>query len=460
MTSNKATQWDFGRFIKTLSYFGEVPFLSQFDWFQQWFGSRSNPKVDSSTIVHPQSTSAQAATPTEAVDAGADPSRTGVFVVGASGKLGQAVVQQLLQQGYPVWIDPGYEQFSPEQLAQFDQIPTVKRLKAADLANSASASTDLDRIAAVIYCAGALQFDSSMADLIQQLSEQATLKRPVFDFAHPSPNLKEIWGALDDVVMGGVSQSSIQIGQEAANFSGVVSTANSGGFASIRTRNLEPPLNLADYDGVELQVKGDGNRYKFMLRTDNRWDGIAHCYSFDTVADQWISIRIPFQELVPVFRARTVPDSSLNLNQVYAWQLMLSKFEYDGALNPRFEPGPFQLQIRSIQVYRQTWQPQWIGVNPSESDSAELKTRDIPYVAIYPSTIVESSIGHLQLSRHSLSGQVSATAVAMVCAAALAQPKAQTSVFVTESMTPTADTCALGDWECLQQTLANLSDRF
>jgi hypothetical protein len=30
---------------------------------------------------------------------------------------------------------------------------------------------------------------------------------------------------------------------------------------------------------------------------------------------------------------------------------MQSKFEYDGALNPRFSPGLFQLEIGSIGVY-------------------------------------------------------------------------------------------------------------
>lgn len=43
------------------------------------------------------------------------------------------------------------------------------------------------------------------------------------------------WGPLDDVVMGGVSESSfarMQSGSEAV-FSGRVSSANNGGFASV-----------------------------------------------------------------------------------------------------------------------------------------------------------------------------------------------------------------------------------
>ncbi len=151
--------------------------------------------------------------------------------------------------------------------------------------------------------------------------------------------------------MGGVSQSGIHMGASAACFSGMVSTANSGGFASVRTRNIEPPLNLSAFDGIELRVKGDGNRYKFMLRSENRWDGIAYCYSFDTVPDTWITLQIPFNALIPVFRAKTVNTGAIDPSRVCAMQLMLSKFDYDGELNPHFLPGTFQLQVESIQAY-------------------------------------------------------------------------------------------------------------
>jgi outer membrane lipoprotein SlyB len=252
MTNNsqnsQKSQWDFGRFIKTLSFFGAVPFLSNWDWFQQWFGSRPDPKVDSSRLAY-------------------------------------------------------------HTASDSSSIPTQ--------------------------------------DTNSMLSH-----RPIFDFTQPSSDLQEVWGALDDVVMGGVSQSGIQIGAATANFSGTVSTANSGGFASVRTRNFEPPLDLSEFDGIELRLKGDGNRYKFMLRTETRWDGIAHCYSFDTVADNWITVQIPFTAFTPVFRAKTVSNSPIDPSRIYAMQLMLSKFEYDGELNPHFQAGFFQLQVESIQAYR------------------------------------------------------------------------------------------------------------
>lgn len=174
----------------------------------------------------------------------------------------------------------------------------------------------------------------------------------VFDFRATATPLGQIWGALDDVVMGGISASTIQQEPDGALFTGYVSTANSGGFASVRTRNFEPPLNLSGYAGLEVSLKGDGKRYKFLLRDGDSWDSVAYAYSFDTTVGVWKTVRIPFADLVPVFRAKTVKNGpSLNTGRIRSLQLMLSKFEYDGVLNPHFEAGAFTLLVQSIRAY-------------------------------------------------------------------------------------------------------------
>lgn len=173
----------------------------------------------------------------------------------------------------------------------------------------------------------------------------------VFDFRQPTEQMRELWGALDDVVMGGVSQSGAQLQNEGLAFTGYVSTANSGGFASVRTRNFEPPLDLSAYSGIELRVKGDGQRYKFFLRDSAGWDTVAYAYSFDTANGGWVTVRIPFTDMKAVQRARVVQRGPINPQRIYSLQIMLSKFEYDRQLNPHFTPGPFQLMIESVKVY-------------------------------------------------------------------------------------------------------------
>lgn len=173
----------------------------------------------------------------------------------------------------------------------------------------------------------------------------------IFDFTNPNISNLSLWSALDDVVMGGVSRSQFLGSIEGALFAGDVSTANSGGFASIRTRNIIPSLDLSKYKGIQLQVKGDGNRYKFIVRDQDSWDSVGYCYSFDTIKNQWITVTVLFSSLIPVFRAKTIADGApLNTTEITSLQLMLSKFEYDGKLNPHFTTGNFNLIIRSIKV--------------------------------------------------------------------------------------------------------------
>ena len=51
MTEKNTAQWDAGRFVKTLAYFGPVPFIGSISWLQQLFGSSSNNKKETPKLV-------------------------------------------------------------------------------------------------------------------------------------------------------------------------------------------------------------------------------------------------------------------------------------------------------------------------------------------------------------------------------------------------------------------------
>ncbi len=70
-------------------------------------------------------------------------------------------------------------------------------------------------------------------------------------------------------------------GATAAVFCGLVSTDNRGGFTSVRSKNYAPALDCGAYEGLELRVMGDGQRYKCIIRSDSNWDGIAYCRCAD-----------------------------------------------------------------------------------------------------------------------------------------------------------------------------------
>lgn len=161
------------------------------------------------------------------------------------------------------------------------------------------------------------------------------------------------WGPLDDVVMGGVSKSNLEPGERFdGNWQGIVTSENNGGFTGVRTKLLRKPYDLSSGKGILLRVKGDGNRYKFILRDDEDWNGIAWSYSFDTVKGSLKEIKIPFDSLKATRYARTIDNNKkIDSSKITAIQLSLSKFEYDGGLNPKFNEGPFSLFIDQIKLY-------------------------------------------------------------------------------------------------------------
>jgi len=95
-------------------------------------------------------------------------------------------------------------------------------------------------------------------------------------------NAEEIlgWRVINDDVMGGISQSRIELLPTAnALFSGQLALENNGGFASIRRRSDNYKLNGCS--GVMLKVKGDGRSYQFRVKTDDQVDGIAYRMLFE-----------------------------------------------------------------------------------------------------------------------------------------------------------------------------------
>ncbi|MDJ0736044.1 MAG: CIA30 family protein [Nostocaceae cyanobacterium] len=464
MTDKNRSQWDFNRFIKTLSYFDKIPLLSS---LQKLFsGSRNQNQNQNISQV----------------------GKMGVILVaGATGGVGKRVVKRLTKRGYKIRCL--VRDIDKARSILGDNIDLV----VADITQPETLNSLVMSNIEAIICCTAVRVQPVEGDTkdrgkyyqgvkfyqpeivgdtpenveyrgVKNLVEAAAKYLPksndklIFDFTNPSAEIQNIWGALDDVVMGGVSESNIRLVEGTALFAGNVSTANSGGFASVRTKDFSPPFNLSAYEGIDLRVKGDGKRYKFFIRSESKWDGIGYSYSFDTVPNIWITVRIPFADLVPVFRAKTVKDCPpINTSNICSFQLMLSKFEYDGELNPKFSPGSFSLQIESIKAYG-GFLPQFVlvssagvtrpgrpGINLDEEPPAvrlndqlggiltwklkgedSLRQSEIPYTIIRPCALTESPGGKDFIFEQgdNIRGRISREDVAELCVQALEEPKA------------------------------------
>jgi hypothetical protein len=360
MTETKDKNWSFGRFWETLAFFEIIPFIG---CWRRLFGERRLVKnLDKQSNMK-------------------------ILVIGADSDLGREIIAS--------WLDKGYSVTALIEEPANSSLPVDRvTIYQGDLNNPNSLKPEMMRdVLAVIDCISTATDTRQLNNLVDFMSPylQLTTDRSIFDFTNPSNDLKEIWGALDDVVMGGVSASNLRLSDNRAIFTGIVSTDNNGGFASIRTRNFTPPLDLANYEGIQLRVIGDGKRYKFITRCEGKWDGIGYCYSFDTIYNFPTTINIPFADLIPVFRAKTVGEADkFDSSRIYSMQLMLSKFEYDGGLNPNFEAGSFSLQIEYIKAYGNKQKTQLVvasSTNQTSTESIEqiLGTSGLTYQIILPS---------------------------------------------------------------------------
>jgi hypothetical protein len=353
-------KWDLGRFIQTLTYFDAIPIVSQLQ--QVW-----NRRAETADRL------------TGRIELGT------ILVAGAMGEIRTQTIDRLLRHGYTVRVIGTAEDTS--------NLPVGVSSAIVDLDNPLSLTAEIMAgITGVIWIGGAdaEKLNNLVAAAADRLPDPTT--RSIFDFTRSSGDLRALWGAVDDVVMGGVSQSGIQLLDGFARFSGNVSTENSGGFASVRTQNFNPPLNISNYQGLKLRVKGDGQRYKIFVRTEATWDGVGYAYSFDPSSYGWLDIAIPFAGLVPIFRAKTVTAPPVDTSQIRSIQLMLSKFEYDGKLNPHFQPGTFNLDIQSISAYGSIPLTQLVLITDR---SSSLPTMNIPCTRIDSSDLNPDGIAIL-----------------------------------------------------------------
>lgn len=151
------------------------------------------------------------------------------------------------------------------------------------------------------------------------------------------------WRIVDDRVMGGRSQGLFSTQESGImRFEGMLSLENNGGFSSVRTDKLS--LDLSDKKGLALRVKGDGRKYQLRLSTDARFRSygeVSFKAEFETVKDEWIEIKVPFNSLVGSWRGRNLEDEVFNPAKIERISLLL------GDKNP----GKFQLDVDWIRDY-------------------------------------------------------------------------------------------------------------
>ena len=169
-----------------------------------------------------------------------------------------------------------------------------------------------------------------------------------------------VFERVDDVVMGGVSSSTIApdpAGRECLVWAGKC-RAEGGGFAGARSVALQTPLDLSAFDGLALtcgfesDAEPERRTWKATVRTQNDRGEMVYQATFEPpVADAAASAedvpretRIPWDAFRLVRGPTVVPDvpplSAEQCGSVYGLGLIMSRFSARGPM-PEFREGPF-----------------------------------------------------------------------------------------------------------------------
>ncbi len=164
--------------------------------------------------------------------------------------------------------------------------------------------------------------------------------KTLFDFS--GADAAKNWQAVNDGVMGGVSEGKFQIvDKKTLEFLGTLSLENNGGFASVRTKAKE--LGLEKGDTVVARVRGDGREYSLNLYLNKPLVAFSYRAAVQTKKDQWTEVKVPLDKFEATSFGRVVKDAgAVKPEEINALGFMLSDKK----------AGPFKLEVESIKVGR------------------------------------------------------------------------------------------------------------
>jgi NADH dehydrogenase [ubiquinone] 1 alpha subcomplex assembly factor 1 len=160
----------------------------------------------------------------------------------------------------------------------------------------------------------------------------------LFEFTGDNPDVA--WRAINDGVMGGLSEGSADIVKEGMLFNGQLSLENNGGFSTI---SYNVNFNLSDFLGIQLTLLGDGRTYQLRLQSDATFSQrvpVSFSSEFKTTEGEWVEVFLPFSSLSQSWRGRQLSGYIFNLRDIRRIGVLLADKK----------SGDFSLKIATIAV--------------------------------------------------------------------------------------------------------------
>ena len=147
------------------------------------------------------------------------------------------------------------------------------------------------------------------------------------------------WTSVNDGVMGGVSKGGFKRSEQGTMvFSGELSLANNGGFASVRMKETE--LGLAGTNSLVVKAKGDGRTYWVDMRFADQMGASSYRAFLPTTAGEWKETRLPFADFKLQAFGRELPLKPINPESIASVGFTLADKK----------EGPFALEVEYVKA--------------------------------------------------------------------------------------------------------------
>lgn len=160
----------------------------------------------------------------------------------------------------------------------------------------------------------------------------------LFDFS--GADAAKEWQAVNDGVMGGVSEGKFKItDKKTMEFFGTLSLENNGGFASVRSKAKK--LGLEKGDTIVAKVRGDGREYNLNLYLNKPLMAFSYRATVQTKKDEWIEVKVLLDKFEATSFGRPVKDAgAVKPEEVNALGFLLGDKK----------AGAFKLEVEWIKV--------------------------------------------------------------------------------------------------------------
>ena len=146
------------------------------------------------------------------------------------------------------------------------------------------------------------------------------------------------WVVINDGVMGGKSNGSMHLKENSLVFKGDVSTANNGGFSTIRSRFRS--FDLSGYSVVSVRYKSEGHSFSMTLEDSKPFNTPYYKAEMPGEKDQWQTAKMSLFDFAEYILGRKTGNELT--------EDKLDKIIRLGFINAEKKDGEFSLEIDYI----------------------------------------------------------------------------------------------------------------